>query len=1274
MKKIKMRFGGELLPRKNTFSRIAVYLFLLNISRSRGKSLETVCEFQDANLLFPNTPAGSAGDIRAKTWNKENGIRVASWMEKINFEPNSLYGDRLMAIGENSIKIRNATRSDSGTYTLVLTSGSTQKFTEFTLDLEVLVPPTDRCVPNITHERNALRPKLPPDICGIPMVTSKWKHLPDNISVLTFESGLEPGTYTACAHGQSLRCYKGDVDRLCSNYTIPEIQRLPQNQSISVPVVIIAAIIVPLVSIGIIAIVLMCLKKGYIRCKLYKSTREESMENDRNEVIALMGEDTSGKAPEEATNILHNPEERDAMAGEETSQKGVPAIKRHLITQYRTITAVPLSPCYEENFEDVSKVYCDLDIINLGENVEGMEYISPTVASYKEILGGDDKNVGTADNVCPIPAMILGECGSGKSSWCKNLVNKWCHYHDNNEVNLKDNDLGVPELAKFDILLYITLQNKGEGLSFQEHVRNTLFADATDYFENILSNRQPMAYILFLIDGLDEVTRDLEQSLNLIRENTQCSIVVTSRSSGLNYLHLKPLRIFQIKGMSPSRSKEYAKKVLDILSERRVEKLNVDHFWKFAKHIQVLNMCHVPLLCLSLIMFWIESKAISLDLTDVLLTLIEYYLRRAMTKDKYKMNISKVLEQQHFDISKFIAKTKHRKYLRDHGYLLKVISSVAEKLWHSQIEVRTDKHTAENEPNTKDNDINIELCVETGIVKKTFREQSIDITFSHPLLFDFFVASSIAFKRRDTCTRYLTSTKAVVDNSYVIHMLCQLAPNTGQEVIKSISELKLFVENNEKDTKRMLTDQKVICNIKCKDPNLLGGAPVKWLEALVYTDELSSAKLSIFTEGLKFTKELTVFLLQCFENRNECIFRLPILPKLQALHVEIENCTLLLHEEQEWSKEHFSELHKFVLKSVKLDVRTTGYIVEALSSSHDLFTLELCPKDDADEEILALDNQKAFSSWGCLAKGITCMTKLCIVRLHNLMIGKHLSTLIDSLLRCPVLEILDLLNLKETDTEEIQTINTSNRRCECTHQLEQWKSSKKSKNISKTLQLTNNVMSEYSWLALTNQLQTMSPSILHIDQVHQSGLVLNKLFQSIDTCKNLTVLSLCCISAGNDLLELSGLKALHKLRKLILCKITLPDSSWQVLWEGIGKLTKLKEISLAHLEMKTCFIKVQKLSKLMLLEMREIELIDKLWSKLANKIILLPKLKKMQLISCKMSRIAFSHLYDTMKHSSFYVNYTQASNIGEGGMLYVDMVVTSDKVNTAEYTIFLKNV
>ncbi|KAL3872646.1 hypothetical protein ACJMK2_035861 [Sinanodonta woodiana] len=932
------------------------------------------------------------------------------------------------------------------------------------------------------------------------------------------------------------------------------------------------------------------------------------------------------------------------------------------------MTALPLSPCYEENFEDVSKVYCDLDIISLGENVEGMEYIRPTVASYKDILGGGDKNVGTAYDAGPILAMILGECGSGKSSWCKNLVNKWCKCHDINRMNLKDNDLAVTELAKFDILLYITLQNKGEGMSFLEHVRNTLFADATDYFEDIISNRHPMPSILLLIDGLDEVTWDREQSLNLLGENKQCSIVITSRTSGFNYLHLKPLRIFQIQEMNLSRSKEYAKKVLDILSERYVEKLNVDHFWKFAKHVQVLSMCQLPLLCLSLIKFWIESKAPSVDLTDVINTLIEYYLRRGMTRDKYKMNISNVLGQQHFDISEFITKTKHKQYLRDHGYLLKIISSVAEKLWYSQMQVRTDKYFAENEPNTKYNDINIELCVETGILKKSIKELCIHYLFS----------SSIAFEKQDSCTKCLTSTKAAVENSYVTHMLCQLASHSGQEVIKGISELKLFDENNEKDmdSKRMLTEKEMSA-ITSENCFFYFGESLQWLESLMYKNKLSSAKLSILTEGLKFTKELTVFRLKDSSNINECIFQLPILPWLSTLQVEIDNYTLLLHEEQEWSKVNLFKLRTFVLKSVKIDVRTTGYIVEALSSSHDLFTLELCPKDDADEEILASGDQKAFCSWGCLAKGLTYMKQLSTVRLHNLTIGKHLSILIDRLCLCPVLEVLDLLNLKETDTEEIPTINTRDRRCECMHHnvtyLEQLKRSNKNKTNSKTLHLTKNAMSEKSWLALSNQLQTVSLSTLYIDQVHQSGLVLSKLFLSIGTCQNLTILSLCCISAENDLVELSSFKSLYKLKKLTLCKVTLPDSSWHVLYEGIGKLTKLKEISLSYLKVTTCFIRVQQLSKLMLLEMREIELQQKLWLTLANEILLLPRLKQIQYNSCKMSMNTFLHFVDTLKHSSFLFNYSRkdkrASKIGEGTNVSFDMIVKSGKIPTVEYTI-----
>ncbi|KAK3580842.1 hypothetical protein CHS0354_032901 [Potamilus streckersoni] len=1256
----KKRLGGEFRPRKNPVFHIAVCLIILIVSRCGGSfDNVSVCEYENAGLTWRSIPS----NVINKAVFKED-ILVVSWPQELGFNEGPSYKGRLMQEGENGFRIIKVTQSDIGTYKLMYNSPQTNGSSEY-INLQVIVPPTNCCIPNITRQGDILEAKLPQECCGIPMLTPKWMNS-GNASILN--TRLQPGTYTACADGMALKCFRGNVDGLCANFTLDALHTQNENISMLGVLGVVMVVLGSMIGIGLV-IFLVYRKRKHICGKCHLPKEEDIVEYNPDERNFLMVVEDSAIASEEPKMTLINLNKENASVEEETFPKGVQAIKRHLINQYRTMTAVSLSPCYEENLVDVSEVYCDLDIISLGEDVEGIEYINPTVATYKEILCGEDKNVATTDSICPIPAMILGECGSGKSSWCKNVVSKWCQYHDNNEMNLKESDLGVPELARFDILLYIALENKGEGLSFLEYVRNTFFYKGSDYFEKIIScSSQHRVSILLLIDGFDEVTCDLEASLNLLRENKQCSIVVTSRSSHLDCLQLKPLRLFQIQGMSPSRSKEYTKKVLDILSERRVEKLNVDLFWKFAKHIQVLHMCHLPFQCLSLIMFWIESKALSVDLTDVLLTVIEYYLRRAMTRKKFKANICQILEQQHFDISIFIAKTKHKQYLRDHGYLLKVISSIAEKLWYLQMQVGTDENSAENEPNTKDSGIDVKLCVETGILKKSFREKmgkkNPHITFSHPMLFDFFVASSIALEKRDLCTKYMTTTKAVVENSYMIHMLCQLAPNTGQEVIKGISKLKLFDENNKNDmdTERMLTNQKIICNIQCKDPLLQGGAPVRWLQTLIYTDELSSEKLSILTEGLKFTKELTVFLLQLYENRNECIFRLPILPKLQAFLVDIENCTLLLHEEREWSKEIFSELHKFVLKSVKIDVKTTGYIVEALGSSRDLRTLELCPKDDTEEPSLC--DQKTSLSWGCLSKGITCMTKLRIVRLHNLRIGKHLSTLIDSLCRCLMLEILDLLNLKEVETEQIPSINTSDRRfCECMHhkkeQLGEFKSSKKS-SIPKTVQLTKNAMSGKSWLTLSNHLGTLSPSILYIDQVHQSGMVLHELFQGIGRCKNLTILSICCISAGNDLVDFSSLRALQKLKKLTLCKITLPDSSWTELYKVIGKLTKLKEISLAHLEMKTCFIKVQKLSKLMLLEMREIELEETSWTKLADKIISLPKLKKLQLISCKMSRKGYSHFFDTMKHSSLHMDSTQAFNIGEGGMLSLDMVVTSD--------------
>ncbi|KAL3872623.1 hypothetical protein ACJMK2_035838 [Sinanodonta woodiana] len=1208
-----------------------------------------VCEFEDVILLFPNTPDSAVSGVKAKTWNKENNIRLATWTAGGKFVPLPSYEDRLILVGSNSIKIRNATRYDTGTYTLILTSGSIQVLIEHTSHLKVIVPPNNICIPNVTREGDVLMAVLSSNDCGVPSLTPEWRGTNQtfrgNISILSLEPGPVKQIYTACAVGKSLDCFVGDPTTLCYNYST----------AVQSPQILPTSIVSEAGIIGVIIFYVLIGAIFLVYWKVESVKKRLCPRHDTRKTVDIQDEESHLMKTETAVEDIADGSR--TVAGTEILEHKTPpiidvkVIKKHLIDQYKTMKAVSLAPCYEENYIDVSRVYCELEIKHLGVQDEEcrLNRVAENVASEQEIFSSHD-----TDHITPIPALLLGECGSGKTTWCKNIVDQWCQYYERNESNVEMTDSSIPYIAKFEILLYIPFKKDLEGLSFNDYLKTTVFANVPDYYDYttryISEHRET---VLVLIDGFDEVICNPWSIVTLLMEKTTipCLIVLTSRPIGLKHLQKVgiSLRLFQIQAMIPDKSKEYVSKVLDVLCDRRGETLNINHFWKFAKHMQVQSMCNTPLLCLSLILSWINSQTDGGDLTEVILTVVEGCIRHAIARMGDRPNISNDMGELNFTENKRIIRC-----LTEHSYLLNVVCFAAEKLWCTKLQDCADVDIIFAETDPKYNEI--ELCFETGIlikpIKEVFGTKGAQITFSHPLLFDFFVALSIAKGNRELFTRYITTKDDVIKHCYMIHMLCQIAPSIGQDLMKNVS--KIYDKDNDKraSEKMEVLEQKLICKIKCKKDNRL-----KWLQRLIRLDELSNAKLSILSDGMAFDKDLTHFRLELPENRNELIFRLPILPKLQVLRIDIRNCTLMLQEEQKWKKVELFNINELVIKSVHVDVTTTGCIIKAISSCNDLVTLEFCPKDDSNEVVAAQSNLKLMYSWGLLAKAIPNMTKLKIFRLHNLEVGEHLPVLLDILCRSPKMEILDLKHLKETGTGEmlipddsVQGFST------CTHHETTF-----TKGTQKRLQLTKNEMSETSWLALSERLETLSPHILHIEQVHQSYMVLEKLLQGIGKCTDLNILSICNIRARNESVSFTALRNLHKLTTLTLCKLDIPDLSWNQLFYTLARLTSLKEMSLSRLKKPNCFIEVQNISKLKCITLTEIHLEEALWSKFGNEISTLPKLIRLELVSCIMSHEGLLTFQQKMNEAGFIVENAKTSETEDIQMLSVDITLNSKK-------------
>ncbi|KAK3580838.1 hypothetical protein CHS0354_032894 [Potamilus streckersoni] len=737
-------------------------LFLVaGITSGTNEGRVEVCEFEDANLIFPNVPAGSVGDIRAKTWNKENGVLLASWMADTNFVTSHSYGDRLMAVGENGIKIRNATRSDTGTYTLVLTSGSKQDFIEFLVHLEVLVPPSVQCTPNITHEGNSLIAKLPSEVCGIPKLIPRWINrtqtlINGNINVLDIDPGIQEDIYVVCAVGESGRCFREHINYLCANYTKPGHNM--ESRSTLVTTVILPFTITPvLIIIGVILIVACYFRR--------KPRRKKSLAGEESEKL-------------EMTDVAS---ERQALIKDETSAKGLADIKRHLIHLYKTLASPDLSSSGNVKLPELSPVYFDLEITSLRvENVGDRGNVS--ASSLQDIVSIGKRSENAAKTVHPIPAVIIGKCGIGKSTWCKTIVDEWCSYNSNMESNLNVCQTTIPEVARFEILLFVPLKYKLEGHFFADCLRHELFHNDAVLFVNTMNYMAKHGEsVIIIIDGLDEVIDNLEPIRDLLKskETYPCTTVITSRPDGLECLQKKEeikLCLFQMHGLNLVKAKEFASKAVGIHCGIYGNELSAEQLLEGLSRHQVQTLFQVPLLSSSLVLSWIHNTALLDNVTDFLLAVVECYVNHAKTRRLFVDNIDNVLKNNNFE-----TKIKNKIYSREYGYILQMTSNVAKQILSLPKKNKIIQMTIGMRNLTRDIEEDcVQLCVETGILVKTSvcsKTKTVsNISFSNVLLFDFFAALSLAIGKRDSSSKGVKIEKVVMNTKEIREMLHEFDP------------------------------------------------------------------------------------------------------------------------------------------------------------------------------------------------------------------------------------------------------------------------------------------------------------------------------------------------------------------------------------------------------------------------------------------------------------------------------------------------------------------
>ncbi|XP_060558715.1 uncharacterized protein LOC132718998 [Ruditapes philippinarum] len=221
-------------------------------------------------------------------------------------------------------------------------------------------------------------------------------------------------------------------------------------------------------------------------------------------------------------------------------EKAKSGCRTQLIEHYRSevlkVSAIPLQPD-EENY-NFSDVYIRPTITSKIEKNRG-ESEEKEIESMSEIFtkNGDPQKF----------IYVVGDAGSGKSSFCKYLINCWCMAHSDGH-NENDEFEGVKEMKKFDFMFYISLRHNINIRSIQEMLE--MRYDKIKNLSKLLENDSEK--IIILLDGLDEWSFDSEtrnefQAGLPERDFTKkYTIVTTSRPWKIHSLRVSNREIHQL--------------------------------------------------------------------------------------------------------------------------------------------------------------------------------------------------------------------------------------------------------------------------------------------------------------------------------------------------------------------------------------------------------------------------------------------------------------------------------------------------------------------------------------------------------------------------------------------------------------------------------------------------------------------------------------------------------------------------------------------------------
>ncbi|XP_053389288.1 uncharacterized protein LOC128552283 [Mercenaria mercenaria] len=411
-----------------------------------------------------------------------------------------------------------------------------------------------------------------------------------------------------------------------------------------------------------------------------------------------------------------------------------------------------------------------------GKNEESNEWEEVKV-SMDEIFRNKERS---AKNV-----YVIGEAGTGKTTFCKMLVHFWVIAHQYQEYSLDVPDI-VKEMKHFKFLFYISLQHFSDCDSIENMLKKS-YSDPE--LRDILRNDSSAC--LIILDGLDEwdperkhISQFLTPGLPGRELDTDYTIITTSRQWKFDALPLSCIEVdkkIKLNGIDKYEIRNFIKKTVESLNDIYQKSKNAEECITDLRSRQVSDISHTPLVLQQLISLWFHNKLKDNSKCAIYRSMLDLFL-------EWKTLGTSESQDQLYAINTTSRNTWVIQYLSYLAY-----ETLFDKNKETTLTFSSSTPTQLNIPS----DV-IKDCLASGILKE---ERNVSLTesiqssisFFHKSMQEYLAAVYIASQFRemlksqkdehdltDVCVRkYFGSCKTVVDileQSNVLIILCGLEP------------------------------------------------------------------------------------------------------------------------------------------------------------------------------------------------------------------------------------------------------------------------------------------------------------------------------------------------------------------------------------------------------------------------------------------------------------------------------------------------------------------